>query len=406
MANKLTYNELLQLRQEKLHSKIPYLDIIDMDDGRHCKVTVRCRKCNDSATRRFDYLLEKSKCPCCETFNTADKERYTLTKIRPDVAELLKNPSKGSLYSPASMEHEDFICPVCHSEINTSIRQVCRKGLYCPRCAKTNSYPNRFMFAILQSLKIDFEREYSPEFIKPMRYDFYFIVNEQPVIIEMDGGFHKTDNKMRELTYEDIVAIDKYKTDMAVKHGIDVIRIDCAYKRIDYRFEFIKDNILSSNLSQYVDLNTIDFDECNKVALIPEIKQVCEMWDNGTHDMEELRKIFKITQITLLKYLKSGQDAGICTYNHAEYVKMVGMKNRQAGSGSRRMPILCLETNEIFSSRRQAHKKYGGVFDKYFNGSSSYCGTDPATNQHLHWKQLSRDEEESLRCDSNYVFIS
>ncbi len=61
-----TYEELFEQRSRKLHIKTPYLDIISMDDsGYKPKITVHCKKCDGVATRRYDYLMEKAKCPCC-----------------------------------------------------------------------------------------------------------------------------------------------------------------------------------------------------------------------------------------------------------------------------------------------------------------------------------------------------
>ena len=402
-----TYEELLEQRSKKLHIKTPYQDIKSMDDsGYKSKITVHCKKCDGVATRRYDYLMEKAKCPCCETLNQADKERYTLANVRPDIIALLKNPDNASLYSPASMKHEDFICHKCGSIVNTSIRQVCRKGLYCHRCEKTNSYPNRFMFAILQSLNIDFQDEYSPEFIQPMKYDFYFIIGQQRIIIEMDGGFHNRDNKMRNLSLEDVRAIDNHKTQMAIANGVDLIRIDCDYKRIDFRYQFIKDNVLKSRLSQYLSLDTVDFDECNNIAITPEVQLICEEWNSGIHDMEQLRKKFHITQVTLLKYLRTGEDACICTYRHAEYKDMINKQNAKRARDASREPVLCLNTNEIFSSGRRAKQKYGGDFHGYFAGQKSYCGKHPITGEYLHWKKLTLEEESLFKDNSDYIFVS
>ena len=407
MGRKKTYDELFMQRSAKLHSKVSYLDIISMDDSdKKPKITVCCRKCGGIATRRYDYLMQKGKCPCCETLNCADKERYTLANVYPEVAALLKDPSRANLYSPASMEHEDFICPKCGSIVNTSIRQACRKGLYCQRCEKTNSYPNRFMFAILQSLDIEFINEYSPDFIHPMKYDFYFVINNRQIIVEMDGGFHNRGNKMRGLSLEDTRAIDDYKTKMAIENDIDIIRIDCDYKRVDLRYKFIKENILKSRLSEYIELNLIDFDICNNIAVTPEVELICEAWNKGIRDMAELRKIFHITQVTLLKYLKSGEDAGICTYKHSEYRDMINKQNSVKARDSKRVPVLCLETNEVFSSGRQAKKQYGGDISGYFAGKKSYCGKHPLTGECLNGRKLTLEEEAELKTNSSYFFIN
>ena len=70
-------------------------------------------------------------------------------------------------------------------------------------------------------LKIDFETEYSPEWIKPKRYDFYF----DGIIVEMDGGLgHGNYNSLNNMSGEDSKSIDNYKDKMAIEHGIQTQR--------------------------------------------------------------------------------------------------------------------------------------------------------------------------------------
>ena len=47
-------------------------------------------------------------------------------------------------------------------------------------------------------------------------------------------------------------------------HGITVIRIDCAYPIFRERYEYIKNNILSSKLKDIINLQDISFERANK----------------------------------------------------------------------------------------------------------------------------------------------
>ena len=174
------------------------------------------------------------------------------------------------------------------------------------------------MFNILRQLNIDFETEYSPEWIKPKRYDFY--IPSMKLIIEMDGAFHKKDNNMNGQTKEHSKDIDNYKDRLAEEHGLKVIRIDCDYGKED-RFDFIKNNIINSELSETFRFNNVDWNYINILSQKSKLIEVCEYWklhnniNNENITVADLGNFFKISKNTIIRYLKKGMELGLCTYD-------------------------------------------------------------------------------------------
>ena len=182
----------------------------------------------------------------------------------------------------------------------------------CPKCGDGNSYPNKIGFNLLEQLNISFEQEYNPEWIAPKRYDFYFELNKNKYIIEMDGGFHKKNNGMSGQTKEESKNIDDYKDKIADEHDIEVIRIDCEVSSSEY----IKPNLFLSHLSDLFNLDLIDWLECEEYSCRNLMKEVCKL-RSDTPNLTT-RKISENTGIgkrSVIRYLKRGNNLGWCDYD-------------------------------------------------------------------------------------------
>lgn len=184
------------------------------------------------------------------------------------------------------------------------------KSIACT-CSDGISYPNKFMYKLLEQLKIDFINEYSPEWISPKRYDFY--IPSKKLIIEMDGGLGhgKKIHHKSKISLEKTIDIDKEKDFIAKQHGIDVIRINADKSE----FEYLTDNIYKS-LSSLIDLHNIDWKECENYALSNRIKFVCDFYENNKPiSTLEMQEKIKINKNTIVKYLKRGRKIGWTDYD-------------------------------------------------------------------------------------------
>ena len=242
---------------------------------------------------------------------------------RPDLVPLLYDENDAIKYTPSSKEKIRWICPDCGSILVKSISDVNSSRLSCNKCSDGISYPNKFMFNSLFQINdtLDFlEREFSPDWcnytIKKKNkfgvYDIYFGIDGKQYIIEMDGGFHNRERDKSKLSLEEIKLIDKKKDELAIKHGINIIRIDCDYP-FDNRFEFIKENIIKSELSNIIDLHVIDFELSNKEALASYIIKSADLWNNG-NALSKIMETMHISDTTVRSYLKQATKIGICNY--------------------------------------------------------------------------------------------
>jgi len=147
-------------------------------------------------------------------------------------------------------------------------------------CSDKNSYPNKFMFNLLEQLKFKFEKEYNPDWIKPKRYDFYF---------EIDN--------------------------LALEHDIEVIRIISEKSEL----ESIKNNILNSTLNNILNLTNIDWLKCEEFALSNLCKKACEYKKNNPNmTTTQIGELMSLNSATIGNYLKKGSTLGWCDYNPIE----------------------------------------------------------------------------------------
>lgn len=206
------------------------------------------------------------------------KGMNNLWTVRPDIAKLLQNKDDGYVNGIGSHKKTAFICPECHQISNKIISKVASRGFNCDWCSDGISFPNKMLRYILTHLYVEnVSFEWSPDWLKPRRYDGYFELQGTSYVIEMDGGIGHGNNIIQ--TDVDSLKIDKDKDELAAKHNIVVIRIDCNYTDVTTRFEYIKANLLSSELSKIVNLSLISWDQCLYFALSSNIIKAAELYN-------------------------------------------------------------------------------------------------------------------------------
>jgi hypothetical protein len=225
---------------------------------------------------------------------------------------------EAKLYSKCSGKAIYPICPDCGEIKNKPVKisQIyTRKYLPCI-CRDGISYPEKLMYNILKYSNINFKFQYSPDWAKGKRYDFYFIINKNHYIIETDGGMHYEGNKMNGMKPKDIKQIDINKDKLAKQHNIEIIRIDCQKSELNY----IKNSILNSNLKSILPVNNIDWLKCEEKSLSNLVKEVCEYQSNHIYmQKSEIAYHFGITHGTINIYLKKGDALGWCEYKYDSF---------------------------------------------------------------------------------------
>lgn len=262
------------------------------------------------------HLNENRGCPVCHS-KQFDEKIISIPITAPWMIPYFQGGyDEAKLYTKSSSKKLFFKCPDCGEIKNKEMtinKLNARHSIGCV-CGDGISYPNKFMFNMLEQLGIKFISEYSPEWIKPKRYDFYFKLDNKKYIIEMDGGLGhgKRIHPKAKLTKEDTLNIDMYKENLALDYNIKLFRINCEYSEMDY----ISNNIINSQLSKILNLNDVDWLKCHKFALKNIIKTICDFKvKNPWMDATQISKIFNLSNETVSRYLNKGNKIGWCKYN-------------------------------------------------------------------------------------------
>ena len=371
-----------------------------------------CNKCGyEGWIIEQSLLTSKSGCPvCCTPTRLIIEGINDIPTTAPWMVKYFQGGyNEAKLYSVGSAKKIYPICPDCGrvKDKQISICQIYETHSIGCSCSDGIKYPNKFGFATLEQLNIHFETEYSPDWIKPKRYDFYFELNNKKYIVEMDGGLghgnkvHKNSKK----TKNELIEIDDYKDRLAQEHGIEVIRIDCNYN--GNRFEYIKQNILDSRLNKLFDLSRIDWLKIDEFALSNLVKTVCGLKNNNpelsTNDICNITKIKSIT--TVRSYLIEGSKHNWCDYNAILESSKSGINN-----GKRhRKPVEIFKDGiylGVFESCVYLADNSERLFGVKLNsvGISAVCTGRVKTHKGFTFKYLTK--EEYLERFHNYDIIN
>lgn len=329
MCAKLTNEEFIRRVSEQNKGLIIRGNYVNTTTG----VETECERGHIWFPKPCNLMYNKSGCPYCSCKKAWIGETDLWT-TRPDVAKLLKNPEDGYKYMKGSSKKVDFVCPDCKAINNKEICMVCWYGFVCQKCSDGISYPNKFGRAFLEQVcGDDFQCEWQPDWAKPYFYDTYFEYNGKEYIVEMDGWFHYQDSPYARCSLEEQKSADATKDKLAMNHNINVIRIDCLKSDCNY----IKNNILNSQLSEIFDLSEINWELCYAKAQKNLILEVCKLYNNGIHDLNEIKDVLHISLWATRKYVQLGASVNWCDYTIS--------KSKQEGREKTMIPVNVVDNN-------------------------------------------------------------
>lgn len=227
----------------------------------HKKVYWSCLKGHSFKAIVKDRHEKNVGCPYCSNRKVL-KGFNDIWTTNPELAKLLNNPEDGYKYMQFSKHRVDWKCPNsdCNEIIaNKKISDVNLYGLSCPKCSDGVSYPEKVMYIFLKQLNENFEYQKTFKWSNNKRYDFY--IEDKSIIIETHGRQHYSEHGFYKLggkTLKEEQENDSLKESLAKSNGIkNYIVIDCRKSN----FEFIKNNIINSKLSEFFDLDKINWNE-------------------------------------------------------------------------------------------------------------------------------------------------
>ena len=218
-------------------------------------------------------------------------------------------------YTKSSGKEITVKCPDCKKDKKIVLRNLYQYRSICCSCKDGVSYPEKFMISFLEQLGINYTRQKSID-NNATRYDFF--VPDYNLIIETHGMQHYNGsfNHCGGRSLKDEQENDLYKKMLANMWGYNYIVIDCRYSKL----EWIKDNILKSELTKYFEFKDIDWNMCSEFAVSNMNKIICDYWNTKQeHETTKtIAKKFNLSDVTIQTYLKNGTETGLCNYDPKE----------------------------------------------------------------------------------------
>lgn len=295
------------------------------------KIRHNCEKCH---YHQYEVtpsnLLQGNGCPVCSG-RIAKLGVNTIWDTDRWMCNLGVSEVDAKRYSRCSNKKITVICPDCGKEKEMQIGNIYNyRSIKCP-CGDGKSYPEKFVLNLLEQLGVNFEIEYSPNWIENKRYDFY--IPKFNMIIETHGGQHYNNGFEfkggRALVEEQ--SNDKYKKEVALSNEIKYyIELDCRESNL----EWIKNSILNSKLAKIFDLSKVNWNKCAEFANKNMVKEVCDYWNKRKEGetTNDVAKVFKIARTSVINYLKKGNKLCWCSYNAKEEMKKICKINGKSGT--------------------------------------------------------------------------
>lgn len=371
MSRKLTHEEIVK-RVAEIN---PNIKITGQCDGSNKPVSCECMKCgfNTYPDGRLwmpkpNNILHGSGCPRCSG-RVVYPGKTDIATVAPWMIELLADKDDAYRYTFCSHQIIDFKCKDCGRILPNRIQDIYNyQHLTCPTCSDGVSYPNKVMGVVLKNLNISYLREYKID-RHPYRYDFY--IPHIETIVEMHGAQHYDEWTLGDVPLEDRRIIDKIKRDLAIQNGVKkYIIIDC--RNTD--FNYIKNNIMESDLSELINMYGIDWKKCEMESCKSFVVKSAEMYNEGMR-IGEIAKQLSLSVDVIRKYLKQATSAGLCTYVP------------DCGGMKRTHDALCLNDMIVYTPQT-CMSVYGVYWSNVFaccKGNLKTAGKDPKTGERLKW---------------------
>ena len=268
-----------------------------------------------------------------------------------------------------SNDYVDIPCPDCGKNKHTKICNLYHRG-FCCTCKSRSSYPNKFMYSVLDQLGVDFQAEYGDDWTDGRQYDIYN--DTLSLIIENHGIQHYQDGIFRNRTLAEEQANDAYKYELAIKRGIQhYVILDCRFSEI----EWIKNSIMNSELPQLLHFSEedIDWNKAEQDAVKNVVRDVCEEWEkNPTYDYGSFGIKFHLSGSSIQNYLVIGAKHGWCSYDSSWQLKKV----------------YCFQFNKTWNSQSEASNETGVLssdISACCHKRVGYAGLHPETGEELVW---------------------
>lgn len=341
---------------------------------------VKCNKCGYEkvvSESELDNIKHTYICACCSSkivvpgindIPTTDPWMIPYFQGGEEEARLYMHSSSAKLY---------LRCPFCGkiTDKAISISSLYNShGIACT-CKDNISYPEKVMLYILNSLNINYIYQANKDILpwaENFRYDFF--LKEKNTIIETHGEQHYKNENCLYNKQNKIKEADDKKRNLAKLNKIKYIELNCSKSDIN----FIKNNILNSELFKLLELDKfdIDWDKCDSYGRKNLIYEVCLFFNNNTSlTVDELSEHFKLERSTIIKYLHIGTNLSWCNYDSKEKLR-VGQKKTADIMNQRRVEkngfIYIYDNDQLICKTCNGHEASRICKEKGYNISPGF----------------------------------
>lgn len=357
---------------------------------------IKCNKCGLIRWINDYYLINEHKgCLKCDTKLVGRLEVGVndFSSVYPEYAKLLKNPDEGKKHSSRSNDKLIFKCPYCGREYLKSINAVVMNGLSC-FCKDGISYPNKFIFCLIEQVGVKFTPEKSFPWSNGRMYDEYIEYNGQQIIVEMHGKqhYHETNSYWnRDLLAEQ--ENDVYKMQLATQNGIDHY---FAINSSESNMVFLRNNIIESGLLDVLNVKKedINWQSCAEFATSNITKTVCDYKvSHPDMNLYEIADALNIRYHLVVRYVKIGDKLGWCHY-------IPGENNKRKEKHALTKPVCCVEDGMYFRSSDVACDYYSTTEHKYYGSNLRKTIRNGTTYNGLTFQYITREEFNKAKSES------
>lgn len=303
---------------------------------------VKCLKCGVSYEKHESDIIRGRGCGVCSN-QICFKGINDIATTHPHLVKYFVNTEDSYTHTYRSGIKVKTKCPDCGYEKEMLISNLTKRGYSCV-CMGGASFPNKVITSILMQLNIKYECEKTFDWavVKHNKYEsvngtkFYdHYIPSLKCIIENHGIQHY-ENRWSDKPLQEEQENDKIKRKLALANGIKYyIELDCRESTVEY----IVNSVMNSELKNILNFSDedIDLDTCYRFAKKNTVKEVCELWNSGVKNTSDIGSIVNLHQSTVSRYLKIGNELGICEYD-AKKSLVISVSN----NGSKNAKKVCM----------------------------------------------------------------
>lgn len=313
-----------------------------------------CLNCGwDKGEVNQNNLLNGSGCACCHNLIVVPGINDIPTTTPWMIQFFQGGVEEARNYTYGSTKKIYPKCPICGrmATKKTPISYIYQSKKVTCVCNDGISFPEKIFISILEQLNLKYIYQLGKSNFKwcgKYKYDFY--LPDYNCIIETNGMQHYNHNNNKIFNSDKIKQNDEEKKRIAIKNGItNYYVIDCRYSEIEY----IKNSIQKNIINQIINVDKINWEECEKFALNSLLRKACELKKkNDLYTTTDIANLLKLDPITVCKYLKRGSKLGLCEYNPK--VEMSRRSKKNGTKGAYEINIIDMNTDEILGTYRSA----------------------------------------------------